>query len=99
MAKEHVERAYGNNLAVDKDKNVFIVNDDKIPRAYLGKIIYHDNEPVFIPSNKTPNGETGTMAFGVHIMQGLITVLETIQQKPSDEEIDALFNGNQNESN
>lgn len=99
MANEHVGSAYGTNLAVDKDKNVFIMNDDKIPKAYLGQIIYHDNEPVFIPSNKTPNRETGTMAFNVHIMRGLINVLETIQQKPSDEEIDALFNGNQNESN
>ncbi len=85
----------GTGLAVDKDRNVFMVNEDKTPKAYLGQIIYHDNEPVFIPSNKTPNGETGTMAFGIHLMKDLISLLEIIQQKPSDEELDNLFNGNQ----
>ena len=95
MAKSEVDGADGTGLAVDKDKNVFIVDDEKNPKAYLGQIVYHDNEPVFIPSGKTPSGETGTLAFGIHFMKGLIGILEIIQQKPSDEEIDAMFNGNE----
>lgn len=94
MASE-VGGADGTGLGVDKDRNVFIINDDKTPKAYLGQIIYHDNEPVFIPSSKTPNGEIGTLAFSVSFMEKLIDILETIQEKPSDEEIDTLFNGNQ----
>lgn len=97
MASE-VDGANGTGLTVDKDKNVFIINDEKIPKAHLGQIIYHDNEAVFLPSCKTPSGETGTLAFTTNLMKELINILETIQQKPSDEEIDALFNGNQNES-
>ncbi len=94
MASE-IDDINGMSLAVDEHKNVFIINNENTPKAYLGKIIYHDNEPVFLPSSKTPNGETGTLAFGVNLMENLIDILETIQEKPSDEEIDILFNGNQ----
>lgn len=85
----------GTGLGVDENKNVFIVNSKKNPIAHLGKIVYYDNEPAFLPSGKTPNGETGTLSFDIMFMKELISLLETIKQKPSDEEIDDLFHGNQ----
>ncbi len=94
MASE-IDGVDGTGLAVDEHKNVFIVNNENDPKAYLGQIIYHNNEAVFLPSSETPNGETGTLAFSVNFMKKLIDILETIQEKPSDEEIDTLFNGNQ----
>ena len=72
-----------------------MVDSEKKTIAYLGQIIYYDNEPVFIPSRKAPNGETGTLSFNISLMKELISLLETIKQKPSDEEIDDLFHGNQ----
>lgn len=94
MASE-IDGANGTDLAIDKDKNIFVVDGDQNPQAYLGHVIYHNNEAVFLPCSETPNGEIGTLAFGISLMKKLIYLLETIQQKPSDKELDDLFNGNQ----
>jgi hypothetical protein len=78
-------------LIVDDNRSVFVQNkNDETQR--VGRLCYTDGEFWFSPAMTAIDGIIGVAGFDQEAASAIADLLKEANSKPSDEEIDYLFN-------